>query len=72
MSSTPLILPRRCRFLGWLIRTLYYRRVSVRGDSVSRRPTLFLLSHRNGATDGQIYMTAPINSLFHFRLYHPH
>ena len=58
MSSTPLILPRRCRFLGWLVRILYYRRVSVRGDSVSRRPTLFLLSHRNGATDGQIYMTA--------------
>ena len=58
MTTSPLTLPRRCRFLGWLVRTLYYRRVSVRGDSVSRRPTLFLLSHRNGATDGQIYMAA--------------
>lgn len=58
MTTSPLTLPRRCRFLGWLVRTLYYRRVSVRGDSVSRRPTLFLLSHRNGSTDGQIYMAA--------------
>ncbi|WP_298639986.1 hypothetical protein [uncultured Cardiobacterium sp.] len=58
-ASAPLTLPHRCRFLGWLVRRLYYRRVNLRGDTVNhRRPTLFLLSHRNGATDGQIYMAA--------------
>ena len=54
----PLTLPRRCRFFARLLRVLYYRRVDVRGAPISRCPTLFLLSHRNGATDGQIYMAA--------------
>ena len=54
----PLTLPRHSRFFGRLVHHLYYRHVDVRGAPVSRRPTLFLLSHRNGATDGQIYMAA--------------
>ncbi|MFC2752570.1 MAG: hypothetical protein ACFN9G_04425 [Cardiobacterium sp.] len=51
-------LPWRVRLLGDLLRGLYYRRVDVIGTPCRDRPTLFLLSHRNGAIDGFVYQKA--------------
>ena len=51
-------LPRRVCLLGGLLRTLYYRRVDILGTPCRDRPTLYLLSHRNGAIDGIVYQKA--------------
>ena len=51
-------LPRRICLLGGLLRTLYYRRVDILGTPCRDRPTLYLLSHRNGAIDGFVYQKA--------------
>ena len=51
-------LPRRVCLLGRLLRTLYYRRVDILGTPCRDRPTLYLLSHRNGAIDGIVYQKA--------------
>ena len=51
-------LPRRICLLGGLLRTLYYRRVDILGTPCRDRPTLYLLSHRNGAIDGIVYQKA--------------
>ena len=51
-------LPRRVCLLGGLLRTLYYRRVHIIGTPCRDRPTLYLLSHRNGAIDGIVYQKA--------------
>ena len=51
-------LPRRVCLLGGLLRTLYYRRVHIIGTPCCDRPTLYLLSHRNGAIDGIVYQKA--------------
>lgn len=51
-------LPRRVCLLGGLLRTLYYRRVDILGTPYRDRPTLYLLSHRNGAIDGIVYQKA--------------
>ena len=51
-------LPRRVCLLGGLLRTLYYRRVDILGTPCRDRPTLYLLSHRNGAIDGFVYQKA--------------
>ncbi|UJF25270.1 hypothetical protein L0B52_03725 [Suttonella sp. R2A3] len=37
---------------------LYFSRITVRGVPRDPRPTLFIGSHRNGATDGQVYVHA--------------
>ena len=52
-------LPRRICLLGGLLRTLYYRRVDILGTPCRDRPTLYLLSHRNGAIDGIVYQKSP-------------
>ena len=49
---------RRVCLLGGLLRTLYYRRVDILGTPCRDRPTLYLLSHRNGAIDGIVYQKA--------------
>ena len=51
-------LPRRVCLLGGLLRALYYRRVHIIGTPCRDRPTLYLLSHRNGAIDGIVYQKA--------------
>ena len=51
-------LPRRVCLLGGLLRALYYRRVDIIGTPCRDRPTLYLLSHRNGAIDGIVYQKA--------------
>ena len=51
-------LPRRICLLGGLLRILYYRRVDILGTPCRDRPTLYLLSHRNGAIDGIVYQKA--------------
>lgn len=51
-------LSRRVCLLGGLLRTLYYRRVDILGTPCRDRPTLYLLSHRNGAIDGIVYQKA--------------
>ncbi|WP_157758053.1 1-acyl-sn-glycerol-3-phosphate acyltransferase [Acinetobacter larvae] len=43
--------------LAKLLTRFYYKRIDVQGTK-SAKPTLFLASHRNGATDGQIYVWA--------------
>lgn len=44
--------------IGWLIRKFYFSSIQVVGAPCSTRPTLWIVSHRNGATDGQVYMQA--------------
>lgn len=51
-------LSRRHYGLAWLTAHAYYRKITVYGAIRSAAPTLFIASHRNGATDGQIYVKA--------------
>lgn len=44
--------------IGWLVRKFYFSSIQVVGAPRSTRPTLWIVSHRNGATDGQVYMQA--------------
>ncbi len=54
----PKHLSRYHRFLGYCLRHLYFSRITVTGEPVSQAPTLFIASHRNGATDGLVYAAA--------------
>ena len=52
--ALPRILSRRLLLSAALFVRFYYRRADVAGAAASRKPTLFLVSHRSGAVDGLV------------------